>query len=79
MQWYSQNPEVARPIAVCLLLLGGAVFAEAIVPTGTQTASVDAAVYEVQVKLDRSATATTGSIESETTSGPYFDLDDPQD
>ena len=28
MKWFPKNPEVTRPIAVCALLVGGAVIAE---------------------------------------------------
>ena len=76
MRWYTKNPELARPVAVCLLLVAGAVVAEAVIPAGDIEAARndDAVIFETKVnvstgKSDRAASATSAS--------PYFDQDDP--
>ena len=74
MQWYTRNPELARPIAVCLLLVAGAVLAEAVVPSGDLEAARrdDAVIYETKVDLNAQKPKTS-------TPSPYFDQDDPID
>ena len=72
MNWFPNNPEVMRPVAVCLLLVGGAVLAEAVsrsAPDATQPA-----VYETQIKLEKPVASTKGGFEKD----PYFDLEDPE-
>ena len=72
MNWFPKNPEVTRPIAVCALLIGGAVIAEAV--SGPGSPVVEQAVYETKIKLEKPVAETKGGSER----SPYFDLDDPE-
>ena len=77
MQWYTQNPEIGRPVAVCLVLISAGILAELMTP-GTATRSDPAAlVYEAPIQIKGDLQAARATIPSETGSAPYFDLDDP--
>lgn len=72
MKWFPNNPEVMRPVAVCLLLVGGAVLAEAV--SGSSPEIIEQQMYETQLKLEKPVSDTKGAFEK----NPYFDLDDPE-
>ena len=72
MKWSPRNPEVMRPVAVCLLLVGGAVIAEAV--SGSSPEVIEHPVYETRIKFEKPVVSTKGAFEK----NPYFDLDDPE-
>ena len=72
MKWIPANPEVMRPVAVCALLIGGAVLAEAV--SGSNPEVIEQAVYETQIKLEKPVAERKRGFEK----SPYFDLDDPE-
>ncbi len=72
MYWFQKSPEVLRPVAVCLLLVGGAVLAEAV--SGSAPEVSPPVVYETQIKLERTVSETKQGFQP----SPYFDLDDPE-
>ncbi|MEM7427610.1 MAG: hypothetical protein AAF441_16065 [Pseudomonadota bacterium] len=72
MRWFANNPEVMRPLAVCLLLVGGAVLAEAVSNSGPEPAKP--VVYETKIKLERPVQETKQAFQP----SPYFDLEDPE-
>lgn len=78
MQWYTQNPEMARPVAVCLLLVAGAVLAEAVIPSGDIEAARgdNAVIYETNLDFSK---RTAGGNANTSSPSPYFDQNDPAD
>ena len=72
MNWFPKNPEVLRPIAVCLLLVAGAATAEIVSSSAPEIAKP--VVFETQIKLERSVPETKQTFQP----NPYFDLDGPE-